>query len=307
MGHSDRSSGGQARRWPRRTVSVLQPSVLSLLVTPEPPEGLERLLVDMRAWCVAVADEPELSAAAYVATSPLAPGLQRALASGRPVAVWVRDTAEADAARSLNATVLLSADPAMAPADDMLTVPPGFGVDVDRVTPVMPFVRTRLRRAHGLPEPLVIDLRDGRIPVDLQPSALGVCSACVVVGDADALLTALAWGAPTVTDAESAAAVGARPGVELEVADGAALLPVAVELATDDRRAARLSRAGRRLAEARGSTTRVAWILADRLRMSPSPPDLADAHIEAALNRLQTPSTSFIRRRARRALIPFRR
>ena len=282
-----------------------RPAVIALLVTPEPPAELQRLLVDMRPWCVALADEPTLDPVAYMATSPNAPGLRRKVGTGRPVAVWVRDAAEADAARALGARALLTPDAAVATRDDVLRVPSGVAVDVDDIAPVPPFVRSRYRRAYALPEELTLDLRNTHLAAELLPAALGLCSACVAIGGD--LLVALAWGAPSVTDEESAATIGARSEVEVDIAGTRDPLEMAALLAGDERRAARLSRGGRRLAEARCSTARVASILADRLGLVPSGADLAYAHLEAALNRLQTPALSFVRRRARRALIPLTR
>lgn len=277
--------------------------MLSLLVSPDPPAGLHRLLVDLQPWCVALADEPTLDPVAYVATSPSAPGLRGKVRTGRPVAVWVRDSAEAAAARELGASVLITADAAVAGQDgDVLHAPVEVLVDVDQIAPVPPFVRRRFRRAYALPDELVLDLRHTALAPALLPTALGVCSACVAVGED--LLAALAWGAPTVTDETSAATLGARDGVEVDVDGGRDPQELATLLARDSRRAARLSRAGRRLAEACCSTARVAPLLADRLGLAPSGSDLAYAHLEAALDRLQTPAASFVRRRARRALIP---
>lgn len=282
-----------------------RPSVVSLLVSPEPPPELQRLLVDMRPWCVALADEPTLDPVAYVATSPDAPGLRRKVGGGRPVAVWVRNSAEVDAARALGARVLLTSGDAVLERDDVLRVPSEVAVDVDAITWVPPFVRSRYRRAYALPDELILDLRDTQLGAELLPTALGLCSACVAIGGD--LLVALAWGAPAVTDAESAAGLGARAEVEVEIAGTRDPLEVSALLAGDEPRAARLSRGGRRLAEAWCSTARVAPVLADRLGLVPSGADLASARVEAALNRLQTPALSFVRRRARRALIPLTR
>ena len=279
-----------------------RPSVVSLLVTPEPPAELQRLLADMRLWCVALADDPSLDPVAYVATSPDAPSLRRKVSKGRPVAVWVRDGAEADAARALGARLLLTSGDAVAARADVLRVPSEVAADVDAITWVPPFVRSRYRRAYALPEEMILDLRDTHLAPELLPTALGLCSSCVALGGD--LLVALAWGAPAVTDAESAATLGARSDVEVDIAGAADPLEEAAQLASDERRAARLSRGGRRLAEARCSTARVAPVVADRLGLVPSGSDLAYAHVEAALNRLQTPVLSLVRRRARRALIP---
>lgn len=279
-------------------------AVVALLVAADPPDELCGLLVAMRPWCVALADEKGIEPAAFVATSPQAPNLQGALRSGAAVAIWVRDDDEAAAARGLGASLLLTSGQGVASACDVIHVPHRDGVDVDDIAAVPPFVRQGLRRANGLPERLVLDFRRTAVDADLWPTALKVCSACVAVDDL--LLTALAWGAPTATTAESAGSAGARAGIEVAVAPDGELVRAAESLAADPARAAALSRAGRRLAEARRSTTRAAALLADRLGLLSSGPDPAYAHVEAVLNRLQTPSTSFVRTRARRALIPFR-
>ena len=279
-------------------------AVVALLVDANPPDELGTLLASMRPWCVAVADERGVEPAAYVATSPRAPNLQRALRSGTPLAVWARDDDEAARARALGATVLLTSGYDVALAGDVIRIPNRDGVDVDDIPSMPPFVRQGLRRARGLPDRLVIDFRSTGLDADLWPTALKVCSACVAAEDL--LLTALAWGAPTATTAESAASVGARDGIEVAVAPYGELLRAAEAVADDPAHAAALSRGGRRLAEARYSASGAATSVADRLGLMPSGPDETYAHLEAALTRLHTPSTSFIRTRARRALIPFR-
>lgn len=281
-----------------------QPALVSLLVAPEPPDELSALVAAMRPWCVAVADESGVEPAAYVATSTDALDLKRALRSGKPVAIWARNAGEAARARDLGATVVLSCLDDTAVEARGMRVPPCGGIDVDEIPAVLPFVRARHRRAGGLPDWMVVDFRETPINRELWPTALGVCAACVVTGEL--LLSALAWGAPAVTDAASAAMVGARDGVEVAVAADSDLLETATDIAADLARAAALSRAGRRLLERRYSRARVAPMLADLLGLQPSHADGAYARLEAALNRLQTPSTSFVRGRARRALVPLK-
>lgn len=118
--------------------------------------------------------------------------------------------------------------------------------------PVAPFVRTRLRAARGLAEPATLVCRGGRwdlsgpdtVPDDAVEPALALASA-IVVDTPHALLGALAWGCPAVTDAGTAAAVGAEPGRDCLVEAGAGHAAAAA-LARDDVLAARLSWHGRR-------------------------------------------------------------
>lgn len=273
--------------------------VLGLLATPETPEGLEWLVEQLGRWCAPVAVEPGSEPDAFLAASPRARGLPAALSTGRPVAVWI---AEDDlAAVGLRATLLLTGDSRLAGSDRFLYVPPEEGVDADAIPPVPPFLRARLRRREGLPATMVIDLRAGDLPAALQPVALSVCSACVATGDA--LPLALAWAAPTVTDAASAATLGARAGAEVEVGEGAELAAIAHRLAGDERAAASLSRGGRRLIETLRRRSHVAALVAAALGLFDLPG--SRPRVDAVLDMLNTPRSALVRQRVRTALSPY--
>lgn len=238
------------------------PPVLALLVASEPPEQLAGLLFQMRPWCMAMAPEPSIEAAAWLATSPGVPGLRDAVRSRKPIALWVRDEAEVDAALALRPAALLTTDQDL--ADGAIVLPTEPHPAADRIAPMPPFVRSRLRRRVGLPANLVVDLRDQSIPSDVHGTALAACAACIVTGQL--LADALAWGAPTATDAASASAVGAQHMQHAVVGSDADMAELAQGVARDPLLAARLSRAGRRLVERR-SLRRQALELVERLAL----------------------------------------
>lgn len=243
--------------------------------------AVTRLLVDLGAWS-RVSGDDSAGAEAWLALSPQAPALPSVAASGRPLAMWVEDESEAQAAMDWHpvAVVTASIGAARQAAQEAILVLPGPESALPRARPVPPFVRARLRRRLGHAAAMVADLRDA------TPEGGGdaVRVAAAVVATGDALLPALAWGAPAVTDAASAAALGARDGIEVVVAheDPSA---AAAALASDLRRAALLSRVGRRLAELRGADAAVPAKLARRLGIA-APPGAWRATVHAALQEL---------------------
>lgn len=221
-------------------------------------------------WCEPrLADGPDVRPDAWLASGPSVSGVPRAVASGKPVGV-VDDGAVVD--------------------DRVVRValPPG-AIDAAAVVPVTPYVRARWRTARGLPADLVVDA-DG-LDADSRPTALALAAAVVARGDR--LVEALAWGAPCATDVASAELAGAVDGVHVAVAGGAELPAAAAALVADQRRAAALGRAGRRLVEERHDLSRLAAGLACRLGLAPQPGPL-----ERRLDELWTPRESRIRGRA---------
>ena len=135
------------------------------------------------------------------------------------------------------------------------------GVPVAR--PMSPFLRRRLRRARDLGSAPVgwgSDLgwswapalsADG-IRVEGETALASMACAAAVVAVGTALVPALAWGAPTVTDPASALALGARHEEHVLIGDdGDARQAQARRLISEDRLAARLGWAGRLLYERR--------------------------------------------------------
>ena len=234
---------------------------VGLLVGLRAPAAWGDAVRSLAGYAEAVVADPRVDEMdAWLASSPDAPGLDRARASGKPV-------------------VVLPAGGPAAPA----------GIDVRSCRPVTPFVRARWRRRFGLPADLVVDA--AAIPEDLRSTAFAVAAA-VVATDPDALLEALAWAAPCVTDVAGAEGVGAQPDVEVVVGDA----QDARSLAADERRAACVGRAGRRLVERRHDPVQAALELRRQLGVTAGPPPVA-----RRLDELWTPPDARIRRRAAEA------
>lgn len=284
--------------------------LLGLLVHPGSPAALPRLLARMAPWCEPHALDPATDqAAAWLATSPRARGLDLALRGGAPVGIWVSTVAELEELRGLGATaeegaggaarpgvVVLADDAALADRLGGGAVVVGNGGGPDGAVAVPPFVRARLRARHRLPDRLVVSFDPGGdqpVREELVPTALACAAAVAIVGDR--LVEALAWGAPTVTDAASAAAVGARHGVEVLVGGPEELVALAGQVADDIDLAAALSRAGRRLVERR-DVSGAAVAAADRLGLLEHVEPLA--RLEHRLAELRTPERARIRVRA---------
>ncbi|MBV8528809.1 MAG: glycosyltransferase [Candidatus Dormibacteraeota bacterium] len=261
--------------------------ILGLVVAPEPPPALIGLLVEMHPWCDVLAAEPGRAAAAWLASSVRAPGIEVAARSGVPWALWVDDADGLQRAQQLGATLTVTSVATIAQSSGAILVPAERDAAADRIRAIPPFVRERLRRRSLLPSHLVADVGAGAVPADLIPAALAVCSACVVTGGL--LSEALAWGAPTVTDAPSAASVGAGHDREVLVGAAAERSGLAEALGGDPVLAARLSHAGRRLAETK-SLKRVAAQVAERLDLVRAGDP--GARLEATLRLLSLPASS---------------
>jgi hypothetical protein len=226
-----------------------------------------------------------------------------------PTAVWVDETADALRSRHLVAAVL-SSDPAVtaAAAPKDILVPKELHPFRD-VRPVSVNVRTRLRRARGLPDDAVAVCDDvsarftwcgHELDRSLTDTALACAAAVVVRGSL--LRRAMAWGAPIVTDAASNEAVEAVADRHLIVEDADAL-GTAQQLANDTVRAAVLSRSARRFYEERFDTSRAVHRLAARLGLAAPPPERP----RLALTGLGTPITASCVARAYDLLDPFTR
>lgn len=273
---------------------------LGLLIAPDPPAGVAMLARLLDRWCAPRAADPRHdSPAAWLASSPRAPGLDDALESGVPVAVWVAtaDDVAALGHRARGAVLVTDGADAVA-GHDVLVV--GGAIDVQRFPYVSPFVRARWRAARGLPATMVAVIHaDGSDVDDTVPTMLALASAVAVSGSQ--LLEALAWGAPCATDAESAAMAGATNGHEVVIVEPDGLRDAASELAADPVLAATLSRAGRRLVERRHDRGRTPLALARRLGLVGS---TAAGRIDEALDELWTPTRARIRDRVADALAP---
>jgi hypothetical protein len=222
-----------------------------------------------------------------------------------PYALWAPDVTALELPLAELARVVVSPDAAVLAAVGARGLYPAVGRLDPAARPLPPFVRSRLRAARGLPRRPLLEYGDrgwiwaGRpgLPVGAVPGALA-CAAAVIAPETH-LMAALSWNAPCVTDEASAAAVGATPGLHVEVAaspDEARSL--ARELIEDDRRATRLAWAGRRLAEQRLSLQHAALDFARRLGLPRSTPDDPLASLRMAMTELGTPPDARIADRA---------
>lgn len=262
--------------------------ILGLAVGPEPPVPLVRLLVEMRVWCAPRAAEPDLPADAWLATSPDAAGVELAAATRGPLAVWCDDAGQLGRVEALRPALVLTSDVEIVERVGAVQVSSDPDAPADRIAVIPPFVRERIRRRAGLPARLVTDLTSGLVPEALVPAALAVCSACVVTGAR--LHDAMAWGAPTVTDPDSAAAAGVHHGQEVLVGSASEHADLAGNLSRDAVLAARLSLGARRFAEAR-SMKRVAALVAERLELIRAPAAAIGPRVDAILRQLSLPAS----------------
>jgi hypothetical protein len=247
---------------------------VGILAEPGSPPGFVALVRCLSAWCRPQATGP--AAVAWLASSP-------AVAAGvaEPVAVWVEDQASCEEAAALSPAVIVTANPQL----DGAVLSPYPGLDLRAYVPMAPVIRRRWRSRLGLPPTLVVTVSgEGAPPDDLVPTAMALAS--VVTATGLRLAEALAWAAPCVTDAASAAALGAT---KTEVVIGPP--SAAAEIAGDEHRAAALSTAGRRLAERRLDQHGAARHVAEALGLVATTPAVR------VLDDLRTPAASTLRRR----------
>ncbi|MEZ5204294.1 MAG: hypothetical protein R2701_07910 [Acidimicrobiales bacterium] len=215
-----------------------------------------------------------------------------------PVGVWIHHHDEIDRALGAGVAVVLTTQAELVARGAVLV--PAVGIEVDRWPMVAPVVRARGRLAAGLPERHVVHVEPGSEP-DGGDRALALASAVVVSGPPT--LLALALGAPTVTSADTARRLGARPGRDVEVASSAQhAAAIAEEIAADDTRAASLSVRARRCAEHHLDLGRPAQVVASRLGLDPSTASAAGSLVDRRLGELRTPAPSPVRRRAAAAV-----
>jgi hypothetical protein len=176
---------------------------------------------------------------------------------------------------------------------------------VPAARPVLPFTRTRIRRAHGLPDDIG-DLRGeswyfGHRPVgdDLVDTVLAVAAAVAVRGW-NATLHACAWAAPLVTDPETAQRLGLDTEIVPVGSDGDARRRLAMDLGRDAHRAAQAARAGRDLFDEGYDAERTA------ARLLASLPGTTTETVDRQLALLGTAEGATIRSRVDVALRDFR-
>lgn len=275
---------------------------LAVHVGRQVPDLLLQVLTAASPWCapVAVSDHepPPHGVVAHLYSSEVLPGRPAA-----PFAVWrlSDDTAPAEAA------AVLSAAGDAAPGDLVVSPMP----TPDGARPVLPFTRGRYRQLRGLPDRMLAVAEDDgptwaeaghplrAAPPDSWPTLAALASAVVATGDH--LWSALAWGAPVVTDPVSARHWGLTADATVLVAGGPfERRALAEDLSTDQTRAAVLARNGW-VATQQCTPDRIAERLCQELGLTQRHDLVAPAGMTAALDRLSTPRSAFIRRRARDA------
>jgi hypothetical protein len=168
---------------------------------------------------------------------------------------WSRPQADHD--QQPDAWLVSSSD--LAPSDGCpcAVAPPCGTVDASSIPWIAPFVSWRWRVFLGLPDVVVVGPN--------HPDALDARLASAAAVRGDDLLYFMAAGVPCVTDASSAAAVGARDGRAVVVGEPDELTALATELASDLDRATPISREARRLVERAHDASAVARRLACEL------------------------------------------
>lgn len=244
-----------------------------------PPESLLDLCREL-ASRVAVIDAGEAGTAAELRRGVMARTPFGARSARRWV-LWADTPADLDHDVHRRARLVLTPDGATHDEAGRRGLPvrraPASVADLDHAVPVAPFVRSRVRRARGLPDVALARHKapswrwgphDVPVPDDLADTALAAASAVVVDDDAT-LLRALAWGAPVVAPAAAAAAVDAVHDRHVLVADSPVEAEAAArQLAEDQRTAARLGWAGRGLVEERHSLVAAADAVLLSLRLA---------------------------------------
>jgi hypothetical protein len=282
--------------------------IVELLAVLGPDARLVQLLTELRSVVdLRAPDRGNERLAARLACATVARGaLDAARDQTVPLGVWVPDLDAWDAvpqvADAATAVITASADVADR-AGPRAVLLHDRHVDLERLRRVPPFVRARWREATGLPGDYIasVGLHDSPALSEVAAmTALGVAAAAAV--SSAWALQSLALGAPTVVDAGTAAWLGARDDVHLVVAEPDHALASGADLAADIRRAARLSRAGRRLVEERFGSTRELDAIVALLSLTPTDPDPAGALVASRLLELRTPRHALPFRSAEAAL-----
>ena len=278
------------------------------------PAGVHLLVGSLARHCAVRAQDP-------APTAVLVVGQPTGIPAGLPVALWCAAPVDARGPLADRAVALLhdgaldalvaagaAADSPGRPDLRILRISPP--VDGLSGTTLSTALRARLRGARGLPDaPVLHSTPDGwrwldRLLTGPEVDTAMACAAAVVVTDPTDLLRALSWGAPVVTSAAAAHAVGATDGVEVLVVDASgARLAAAHALAADEVLAARLGRAGRQHVERRHDLDRSLTRLALALRLEPRHQPTGRTGL--LLDSLSTPRDAAVRGRVALALAPF--
>lgn len=275
-------------------------------------DAVRKLVAGLRPWCRAGYASIGDPVDAWFVTAGSLPDV---VGTGKPICLWFGDPRELDASSSAAlAAVTLGVTTSGLGAESVVPRLVRLGglwgrhaTDMRRVPVMMPFVRRRERRRHGLPDDYVVAL-GGNTPEEppggLVDTALALAAAAVVRGSE--LADALIWGTPTVTTARWAEEFGLEPGVEVLVADDARLHATAASLCGDDRLGSRLSVAARTFAEERLDTRPPALAVASCLGLTPGTVEAAHL-VEERLDELVLPPDASFRSKVGRRLAELKR
>ena len=269
-------------------------------------EPLRELLADLFSRAEPAAFEPE-RAAHFGRGVVASPEAYRDAPAGLPVAVWVEHEEDLEPLLAVDAVkAILTSSPGIVAAAGAKGVLVPATIDPQPVArPVAPAVRAHIRRARGLPERAVAvidDLEGGSwcgAPLDADAVDTALACAAVVVVRGAALVRALAWGAPIVTDVDTIAPLAVVAGRDVVVDDDAGR--AAEALLDDEPRAAALSWNARICYETHFDRQRAVLDLCRRLELLPTGID----RVPALLDELQTPLDAPAVARVYARLAPF--
>jgi hypothetical protein len=224
----------------------MRPPTIGLAIALPDDPLLERFLAIVARWCTlkhADAGEP---VDAWIVTDSAESSL---ITTDAPVLVWTRHPQRVAGQTWPEDAILIGpgAPDGLVGEHRNVSVPEP-AVDASIVPFVPPLIRRRWRSRFGLPSDLVVGLDEGAspdLPDHLRTTALAVAAVAVATGDG--VLSALSWGAPTVTDLQTARRLGLGPAVKAVEADH--LSEAASELTQSEEHMAELAWTGRRLVE----------------------------------------------------------
>jgi hypothetical protein len=197
-------------------------------------------------WCTLRQASAGESVDAWIVTDSSDPTL---ITLDVPVLVWTRRSQPVAAQQWPEGAILIgpSVPDGLIGDHRGVSVPEPY-VDASLIPFVPPLIRRRWRNRFGLPSDMVVVLHDGAgpdLPSHLRATALAVGAVAVATGDD--VLAPLAWGAPTVTDVQTARRL--RLGPAVKAVEAAHLAESAHALTQSEPQMAELAWRGRRLVE----------------------------------------------------------
>ena len=283
---------------------------LGLLAASPLPTALTPLLVAVRRWCqvLVMTHDVHIEVDAVLSWGPEAD-----VRKDRPLALWADTQEDLDRPGFAAADVIVSDREVVVDAAGRRGLLAPGPEPAPAGVPIPPFVRRRLRSARGLPPNMVVEYGDGtwypangavRPDRELSTTALACASAAIALGAA--VLAAMAWATPCVTDEATAIQIGALPERDLLIgATADHRYQLGLELATNAVVAAKLSWAGRTLVEQRHSPQLAGARLVRRLGLSGATSLPNEQLLGAQLAELGTPADAVITERVAAATAGF--